>query len=183
MNTPIGLSTDIMGRLYVGDFSNRRLLIFNNAATLPNGANASNVLGQPNFTSNTPNNGGITASSSSGYTFPFYHQASNSLYVADGDNNRVLRFIPAGPTAASVSISGRVITPQEFGLTNALVTLTDSQGNSRTILTGKFGRFRFTDVASGETYIISVSSKRYTFAPQVITVNEDITDLIFSAQK
>jgi hypothetical protein len=87
----------------------------------------------------------------------------------------------AAPTAAMVSISGRVIAPQELGLTNALVTLTDSQGESRTALTGKGGRFRFTNVTAGETYIISVSSKRYTYSPQVITVNEDLTELNFMA--
>lgn len=86
------------------------------------------------------------------------------------------------PTAASVSISGRVITPQELGLTNAFVTLTDMQGNSRTIRTGKFGAYRFTNVIAGETYILSVISKRYTYAPQIITVNEDMTEVNFTAQ-
>ncbi len=73
--------------------------------------------------------------------------------------------------------------PQELGLTNALVTLTDSQGNSRTILTRKLGNFRFADVAAGETYIISVTARRYTFASQVVTPIEDIADLSFSAQQ
>jgi predicted outer membrane repeat protein len=86
------------------------------------------------------------------------------------------------PTASTVSISGRVITPQEFGLTNSLVTLTDMRGESRTILTGKFGSFRFIDVAAGETYILTVTSKRYIYAPQVINVTEDLTELIFTAQ-
>ena len=86
------------------------------------------------------------------------------------------------PTAAAVSISGRVITPWELGLTNAFVTLTDMQGNSKTVLTGKFGSFRFTNVTAGETYILNVSSKRYTYVPQVITVTEDLTELIFTAQ-
>jgi hypothetical protein len=91
-------------------------------------------------------------------------------------------FFAAPPTAAAVSISGRVITPQELGLTNAFVTLTDMQGNSRTIMTGKFGSYRFTNVIAGETYILTVSSKRYTYAPQVITVNEDLTEVNFTAQ-
>jgi hypothetical protein len=83
------------------------------------------------------------------------------------------------PTAAFVSISGRVITPQELGLNNTLVTLTDTNGESRTVMTGKSGSFRFTDVAAGETYILTVTSKRYTYSPQVITANEDITELRF----
>lgn len=90
--------------------------------------------------------------------------------------------VQLAPTAASISISGRVITPQKFGLTNALITLTDTQGNSRTILTGKFGGFRFNDVTAGQTYILSVSSKRYTYAPQVINAMEDIEGLYFTVQ-
>jgi hypothetical protein len=86
------------------------------------------------------------------------------------------------PTAASVSISGRVITPQELGLTKALVTLTDMHGDSKTVLTGKSGTFRFMDVTAGETYILSVQSKRYTYVAQLITVNEDLTELNFAPQ-
>lgn len=40
---------------------------------------------------------------------------------------------PLAPTAAQVSVSGRVITPPELGLTNATVTLTDSNGESQTV--------------------------------------------------
>ena len=87
------------------------------------------------------------------------------------------------PTAASVSISGSVNVPQALGLTNALVTLTDMQGNSRTNLTGKGGRFHFSDVQAGATYVVSVNSKRYTFAPQIVTVNEDLTELNFFPTK
>ena len=111
-----------------------------------------------------------------------------SLYVADpfrsSDHDPVLVGLSLGVpvTAAHVSISGRVTLPQKSGLTNALVTLTDFEGNSRTIRTGKSGTFRFTNVAAGETYILTVTSKRYTFASQIITANEDLTDVNFTAQ-
>ncbi len=84
-----------------------------------------------------------------------------------------------GPTAAQISISGRVVTPDDRGLRNALVTLTDSRGNLRTVSTGSFGVFSFTDVAAGETYVISVKSKRYVFQPQTISANEDAAELSF----
>lgn len=83
------------------------------------------------------------------------------------------------PTAANVSVGGRVLITQGRGLMNARVTLIDLNGNTQTIMTGKFGFFRFADVASGGTYIITVDSKRYVFQPQVITVLEDITELSF----
>ena len=86
----------------------------------------------------------------------------------------------AAPTAARVSISGRVSTPQSFGLVNARVTLTDLDGNSRTVMTHKFGNFRFNEVAAGQTYVLTVASKRYTYAAQIITPTEDMTELIFT---
>ena len=86
------------------------------------------------------------------------------------------------PTAAAVTISGRVLTPNGGGLRNALVTLTDLSGSSRTVLTGTFGYYRFSEVAAGETVIIAIVSKRYHFQPQVVTVTEDIEDLNFKAQ-
>ncbi|MGI8641285.1 MAG: Ig-like domain repeat protein, partial [Pyrinomonadaceae bacterium] len=86
------------------------------------------------------------------------------------------------PTAASVEISGRVTTNSGRGISNARVTITDQAGNSRLATTSAFGYFRFDEVQAGETYVISVKSKRYSFAPQVINVTENLTDLTFTAQ-
>jgi CSLREA domain-containing protein len=85
-----------------------------------------------------------------------------------------------GPTAAGVSIGGRVLTPEGEGLKNARVNLTDSQGNSRSALTNAFGYYRFAEVPAGEIYIIQVISKRYQFEPRSVTVMDEITDLNFS---
>ena len=84
--------------------------------------------------------------------------------------------------AAEVSISGRVITAQTAGLNGALVTLTDARGNSRTILTRKSGDFQFDAVAAGETYVLSVASKRYRYAAQIVSVTENLTGLSFAPQ-
>ena len=45
-----GVFGDAAGRLYLTDESNHRIMVFNNAAAKPNGADADVVLGQPNFT-------------------------------------------------------------------------------------------------------------------------------------
>lgn len=87
------------------------------------------------------------------------------------------------PTAATVSISGRVQTADGSGLLNARVTLTDSMGSARTILTGKFGSFRFDEVEAGTVYIITINSRRYTFASQVISVTENLAGINFIAQE
>jgi len=86
-------------------------------------------------------------------------------------------------TAANVSISGRVLTANGSGLMNARVTLTDSSGNARTILSKKMGAFRFDDVDAGMIYIISINSRRYTFQSQVISPAENLTEVNFTAQE
>jgi hypothetical protein len=87
------------------------------------------------------------------------------------------------PTTASVTVGGRVVSAGGRGIPQAFVTLTNSAGASLMTMTNPFGYFRFREVQAGETYVISVRSKRYTFAnpSQVHLVNGDITNLIFSA--
>lgn len=89
------------------------------------------------------------------------------------------------PTAASVSVGGRVMTADGAGIRNAFVTLTNSSGNSRTILTGKLGGYSFADVAAGETYVISVRAKRFSFSQpsQMLTITEDLTNINFIADE
>jgi hypothetical protein len=89
--------------------------------------------------------------------------------------------VPLAPTAANVSVSGRVLTANGSGLRNARVILTRSTGESLSAITSAFGFFRFSDVPSGEVVIISVVSKRYTFAPQILNLLEDIEGLNFNA--
>ncbi|MBS1795541.1 MAG: CSLREA domain-containing protein [Acidobacteria bacterium] len=85
------------------------------------------------------------------------------------------------PTAANVSVSGRITATGGNGIGGARVTLTDSHGNSRTVSTGTFGNYLFDDVAVGETYVVTVVSKRHSFAPQVIAVADAVTELNFAA--
>ena len=84
---------------------------------------------------------------------------------------------PLAPTAASVSISGRLLTADGRGLTNARVILTDANGTQRVANTSSFGYFRFNEVEVGQTYIISVVSKRYQFTTQIVTVLEEVVNL------
>ena len=87
-----------------------------------------------------------------------------------------------GPTAASVSLGGRVMVGTR-GLVNATVYLTNQGGETRQARTTAFGYYRFAEVAAGETYVISVVSKKYSFSPQVINVTEDSDSLNFIASE
>jgi hypothetical protein len=84
-----------------------------------------------------------------------------------------------GVTFASVSISGRVMSSIGEGVFNALVSLTDSSGNARVVATDALGYYSFENVAAGETYTISVRSKRFTFTPRTMQVNGKLTDVDF----
>jgi CSLREA domain-containing protein len=85
------------------------------------------------------------------------------------------------PTAANVSISGRVITPNGRGINRTMVTITNQNGEVKTSVTNSFGFYRFSEIESGQTYIIQAISKRYLFSPQVIVVNETLENFDFTA--
>jgi hypothetical protein len=87
------------------------------------------------------------------------------------------------PTAALVSIGGRVLTADGRGIKNVIVTLTNPSGGSRSVLTGSFGYYRFSDAQVGEIYVLTVQAKKYLFSnpSQVVSVQEEIIGLDFIA--
>lgn len=108
-----------------------------------------------------------------------------AITATNGTNSNVTNYqllISPPPTAASVSISGRVAVEGGRGLTNAIVTLTDQNGEVKTARTTSFGYFAFAGVEVGRTYIIQVRSKRYQFQPKVISVLDEISDLLITTE-
>lgn len=87
-----------------------------------------------------------------------------------------------GPTAASVSIAGQVLTATGQNVSNAKVFLTSGQGMKRAAISNGFGYYSFEGVTVGETYILIVDSKRYTFTPRAVNVNEELTALNLIAE-
>lgn len=86
-------------------------------------------------------------------------------------------------TAAGVEVSGRVLTSAGGrGLRGAVVTLRDESGNEITTPTGAMGNFRFADVEPGHTYVVTIRTRRFQYAPQVLTINDSITDLVFTPE-
>jgi len=116
MSIPYGVFVDAGGRLWVADFANNRVLRFDHASALASGANASAVLGQPGFTTNTQN------TTRSGMNGPeaVLADAGGRLWVADSNNSRVLRF-DAAATRPNGANAGGVLGQPNF-TTNAVVT-------------------------------------------------------------
>jgi len=79
----------------------------------------------------------------------------------------------------SVTVSGKVTTPLGLPLRNAVVSLIDSQNVRRTAITSSFGLYSFDNVNAGETHIMSVASKRYRFAPKVLSFNASAGNVDF----
>jgi streptogramin lyase len=126
MNTPIRLFVDGAGRLWVSDYGNRRVLRFDNASTKSTGAPADGVLGQPDFVTNTA---GTTASKMNRTTGVFVDKGGR-LWVAERDNNRVLRFDNAAAKANGAAADG-VLGQPDF--------VTSTSGVSASVMSGPFG--------------------------------------------
>ncbi len=112
------------------------------------------------------------------------NQATWTSPLQDGGSLQSV-FIPiivngTAVTAAGVNISGRVLSSAGGrGLTGAAVRLTDQNGITRTVVTGRLGTFAFDDVEPGQTYVVSVASRRFNFAPRVIQVVDNVVGLEF----
>ena len=99
-----------------------------------------------------------------------------------GVNNFVLSSV-AGPTAAAVSVGGRVTDPFGRGVRGATVTMYSATGMTQTAITNGFGHFVLNDIEVGATYNFIVTSKRYSFTPRTVTVVDELTDLDFVGDK
>jgi hypothetical protein len=64
----------------------------------------------------------------------------------------------------------------------SLVSITDDRGNVRYAKTNPFGYFRFQDVESGQGYVINVIDKQFEFAPQFVSVTDNMGDLVLTLQ-
>ena len=121
-----------------------------------------------------------------------------SLYVRDDGGNPLdpdvvvgsisggwcLEIIP--PTAAGVSVSGRVQTASGAGIRNARVVVTgNTLPEPRVVTTGSFGYFSIDGLTAGETYVVTVNSQRYTFQTpaRVYTLVDNIADADFVANE
>lgn len=130
---------------------------------------------------NTPNDGSqsVTIPNTTTSTARIKIQCSTSCFFDISNTN----FSIMVSTAANGTLGGRVLTAQSGGISRAIVQLTDSSGNIRTTLTNTFGYYSFDQLAVGETYILTVSRKGYTFnqPSQIITLNDDFADANFIA--
>ncbi len=105
LRAPGGLAVDGDGRLLVADTNNNRILIFPSVPSTAGNISAIDVIGQSNFSSNSP----VLLNLPQGIAFDAKY---NCLWVADSGNNRVLRFplgvvVDNNATNVVVNFAGR----------------------------------------------------------------------------
>ncbi len=84
---------------------------------------------------------------------------------------------PLAPTAAAITISGRVTDGGSRGLSRVSITLTNNKGEVKMAMTNNFGNFRFTDVSAGKTIVMQAAHKKYKFAPQIFTPTDNLSGI------
>jgi hypothetical protein len=107
-------------------------------------------------------------------------QGSGNIFFDVNDVNFQIIAATAGP----VSVSGRVTDAAGRGLRNVRITLAGGWlAEPRAALTNAFGRYEFTDVPGGHTYLASALSKRYVFsnATRVVDASANVNDADFVA--
>jgi len=121
---------------------------------------------------------------------PFNVDQRGAFRPTDSNNDTVaacekgsIELLP--PSAATASLSGRVTTVDGRGINNAIMSISGgSLAAPRFVRTGSFGYFTFDDLPTGETYVVTINSKRYTFTvpTRVIQVNDNVEGVDFVAE-
>lgn len=89
-----------------------------------------------------------------------------------------------GVSAAGVTVGGRISDVNGRGLGRVVVTLAGGElTQPRRMMTSPFGYYLFDDLTVGNTYVVTVGSKQYTFTPntRVISLTDAVTDVDFVA--
>ncbi|HYF03188.1 MAG TPA: T9SS type A sorting domain-containing protein, partial [Patescibacteria group bacterium] len=174
MSSPRDVAISPAGRLFVAMSSNNRVLIYNNAASKSNGANADNVLGQSNFTS------GSSATTQSGMNSPYGVAITpdGKLFVAEASHHRVTMFEGTNDSPLPVELV-------DFSLKTSVKTVNVSWTTASEVDNAGFEIFRsaggdnsFKKIAS---YITdndlrglgsSAVGKKYSFNDENVTAGE-----------
>lgn len=77
-----------------------------------------------------------------------------------------------------VNVGGRVTNSSGRAMSRALVTITGPSTN-RTAVTNIFGFYNMDGLTQGQTYTVTVGRKGFTFTPQLVTPNSNLTNVDF----
>ncbi|ETR67060.1 MAG: hypothetical protein OMM_12006, partial [Candidatus Magnetoglobus multicellularis str. Araruama] len=133
LSGPRSTAVDHAGHLYIADSVNSRVVIHINVSNKTDGAAADYVLGQPDFTSNTQNYGGISARSLKIMHYIFFDNQTNNLWVPDYSNDRVLRYSMMTKTPPEIALIPNISIDEDAVSNSLSFTVTDINEQPLTI--------------------------------------------------
>lgn len=100
-----------------------------------------------------------------------------------GDASDIGAFEGQATSPASVFVGGRVFSGKGRGIANVRLTLMSMTGETHTVISNPFGYYRFDGVQVGQTYILTVSAKRFYFenSTRVLFVSDEMREVDFVA--
>lgn len=90
-------------------------------------------------------------------------------------------FMITAPTAATATISGQVLSATNKPLSRASVTITGSNGFTKTATTNRGGFYQITDVPAGANYTFNIRIKGHTFNPTTVFIDGNLSNFNFTA--
>ncbi|MEO8041639.1 MAG: carboxypeptidase-like regulatory domain-containing protein [Acidobacteriota bacterium] len=112
--------------------------------------------------------------------------SDSNVIVGTGVFNGAVHAYAMVPVVTNVSVSGRVLTAGGNPIRSAVVSIIGGNLPAGTqAVTASFGWFSFSGLEAGQTYTITVSAKRNTFAQpsRMITPQANVSDFDFLAEQ
>jgi hypothetical protein len=106
-----------------------------------------------------------------------FNEGDPATLVTDGQ----VELSAAAPNQAEMT--GRVVNAMGQGIPNAIVTLTDTTGASRSMVSDESGVYRFGGLQVGQTFTVRVDSKVMAFAPLTVSVTSQSVNVDMIAQQ
>ena len=93
------------------------------------------------------------------------------------DSDLFIGFLPPAESPTSVTVSGRVKTPEGKPIKGASVILKDADTNAvvRSTFSNSFGYYKLGQIETGRMYVLIITHRRFLFAlpSQLLEINEE----------
>ncbi len=101
----------------------------------------------------------------------------------DPVTDNFLWYVRLVPTAATVSVAGRVESPLGRGIANVIVVAFSMEGESWSARSNTFGYFKIGGLPAGRPYVVTAYSRRYEFESQLLSLDDDVMGLVIRSNR
>jgi Carboxypeptidase regulatory-like domain len=153
--------------LTTGTWTNVPALLF----TSPNAPGGANSWNGDLAANRTAFNQTIAVNIPAGQEIMLRWSSLGSSAQGDGIGVDDISITAIGPTAADATISGRVTDAYGRAISSAAISVQDLTGVSKVVYTNTFGYYSVKGLEVGQTYVLGVSARRYSFANPTMVVD------------